>query len=173
MNHLYEKYKDLDRQELNEKFINSCIRGDIEDIKYLLTTHELKFNIDFNDTHDEALDFACANNHLEIVKYFLTSPDLKSYISQNSLDNSFTSACFNGNSAIVEYLIYDFDIPYSEKIKSFFDIPNQEATLNGVKINNLFQAFKANFLNIQRMIEARELNKELKINKTKNKKSKI
>ncbi len=173
MNTLYSKFKDLEQEKINEAFVESCINGNLEEVKYLLTSPELKFKADLNDPENEALDFACVNNHIEIIKYLLNSPELKFHANKNSIDGAFKSACYYGNSQIVEYLIYDANIPYSDNIKSFLDMPNQDATLKGAKIDNPFQSLKGRFLDIKNTFEARELEKELTKNNIKNKKSKI
>jgi hypothetical protein len=42
MNNLYEKFKYLDKEQLNQKLVLACQSDDIETIKYLLTSPELK-----------------------------------------------------------------------------------------------------------------------------------
>ena len=71
---LKEKYKKLNKEELNNQFINACKNDDLEIIQYLLARDELTEHADIHAKDDEAFSWACRYGHLEVVKYLLTSP---------------------------------------------------------------------------------------------------
>lgn len=41
---LYKKFNHLKQNKLNEIFVNSCLRGNIKVVKYLLTNHGLNYD---------------------------------------------------------------------------------------------------------------------------------
>ena len=65
------KYKTLTPKQLNEVFINSCQKGHLEIVKYLLTSHELKEHADIHADNDVGFRWACSDGQLEIVKYLI------------------------------------------------------------------------------------------------------
>ena len=50
---LKEKYNKLNQEELNKQFINACKDGNLEIIKYLLTSPELKEHSNIHTRNDE------------------------------------------------------------------------------------------------------------------------
>ena len=92
------KYKTLTQKKLNKVFINSCQKGHLEIVKYLLTSPELKEHANIHAQDDLGFRLACNYGHLEIVKYLLTSPDLKEHADIHAdNDYGFGWACANDN----------------------------------------------------------------------------
>jgi len=103
---LYERYKDFGPNDLAEHFSQACIVGDIEKIKFLLTSNKLKKNVDIHFDDDNGFIMACQNGQLETVRYLLTSPDLKEHADIHAcLDWGLCMACRIGNLEIVKYLL--------------------------------------------------------------------
>ena len=103
---LKEKYKKLNQEELNEQFIDACAQGQLEIIKYLLTSAELTEHADIHAENDLGFRNACYQGHLEIVKYLLTSAELTEHADIHSRnDLGFRSACLAGHLEIVKYLL--------------------------------------------------------------------
>lgn len=67
---LYNKFKDLPKEDLNYKFRIACLHGDLEVIKYLLTSSDLKQQADIHFQRDVGFKYACQNS-LDIVRFFV------------------------------------------------------------------------------------------------------
>ena len=65
---LKEKYKKLNQAELNEQFIAACRDGNLDIVKYLLTSSELTEHADIHAKDDLGFIGACRNGRLEVVK---------------------------------------------------------------------------------------------------------
>ena len=65
------KYKTLTQKQLNKVFIDSCQKGHLEIVKYLLTSPDLKEHANIHANNDYGFRLACANGHLELVKYLI------------------------------------------------------------------------------------------------------
>jgi ankyrin repeat protein len=109
MHPFYKNFKDLSQDEVNQEFLNACKYKNLETIRYLLTTTELKFNADINIKKGYALQLACEGGDLAIVKYLINSPELKEHIIINeNIDEGFLEACMHeGNKGfeLVKYLL--------------------------------------------------------------------
>ena len=68
---LKEKYKKLNQEELNDQFIDACAQGQLEIIKYLLTSPKLKKHANIHDRNDWGFIGACEQGRLEVVKYLI------------------------------------------------------------------------------------------------------
>ena len=100
------KYKTLTPEQLNEVFINSCQKGHLEIVQYLLTSADLKEHANIHADNDLGFRLACENGYLELVKYLLTSPDLKEHADIHAdNDYGFRLACARGQLEVVKYLL--------------------------------------------------------------------
>lgn len=111
MNFYYAEFKDKLIPELNTALIKACFDGELEKVKYLLTSHELKFNAQAQ-CHDGDYDLsfplkqAAFNGHFEIIKYLLTSPDLNEHADIHfENDDAFYIACTRGHLDIIKYML--------------------------------------------------------------------
>ena len=68
---LKQKYKKLNQEELNEQFIDACENGQLEVVKYLLTSAELTEHANIHARNDEGFIWACRYGHLEVIKYLI------------------------------------------------------------------------------------------------------
>jgi hypothetical protein len=119
--HIYDKYKAQIIKPFEERFIKSCVDGDLNEIKYLLHSKELQFNVDIHAQNDGGFLLACSNGHLDIVKYFLTSPELKTHTNIKTNDNmGFLNACWRNKLNVVKYLLS------SPELKEHADIHAQK-----------------------------------------------
>ena len=64
---LKEKYKKLNREELNKQFINACRNDDLDIVQYLLTSLELTEHANIHAKDDEGFRWACIECRLEVV----------------------------------------------------------------------------------------------------------
>jgi ankyrin repeat protein len=104
----YSKYT---KNHINEALLNACVDGDLDKVKFLLTSPELKHNADINYNDNAALHQACEHNQLHIMQYLLTSPELKKHADIHSKDDwTLTIACNEGHFDIVKYLLTSSDL---------------------------------------------------------------
>jgi len=103
---------DIYQRQLDEELIEACKVGDLEKIKYLLTSADIDDRANINpQTWHTPLGEACWNGHLEIVKFLLTSPDLKVHADMFDSDSrSLVYAAYNGHLDIVKYLLTSSDL---------------------------------------------------------------
>ena len=65
---LKQKYKKLNQEELNEEFIDACKNDDLDIVKYLLISPELKKHANIHAENNNGFICACYQGHLEVVK---------------------------------------------------------------------------------------------------------
>ena len=103
---LKEKYKKLNKEELNDQFIDVCESGRLEVVKYLLTSPELKEHANVHAKDDGGFKSACRYGNLEVVKYLLTSAELTEHADIHAEnDDGFICACDRGHLEVVKYLL--------------------------------------------------------------------
>ena len=122
-----KQYKNMNRYELNKHLMYNCYNGNLELVKSLLTSPELKEHANINSINkhgSNALMIACANNHINVVQYLLTSTDLKNQLNinftNNNGENALMIACIHGNLDIVKYLLT------SSELKKHANINNKD-----------------------------------------------
>lgn len=86
---IYNKFKDLDQKDLDKEFVEACKYGNLEIVKYLLTSPELKKHANLYASDDSGFKNACHNGHLDIIEYIITSDELKDY-PNSRFKNKFT-----------------------------------------------------------------------------------
>jgi hypothetical protein len=107
----YERFKDLTKGQLGECLVDACTNNRLEEVRYLLTSPELKRHANIHVLNDSSLIQACANGHFEIVKYLLTSPELKEHACiQAEQNQSIKMACRNQHLEIFKYLLTSSDL---------------------------------------------------------------
>ena len=158
---LKEKYKKLNQEELNDQFIDACENGQLEVVKYLLTSAELTEHADIHAQNDSGFSWACAQGHLEVVKYLLTSPELTEHADIHAgNDEGFKWACRYGHLEVIKYLIIDMNIDKTIHIETYLN-KNQDnkcvkEAIELFKIREFNQKLNAN-------LEHKEKNNKLKI----------
>ena len=130
---LYEEYKGLSQDELNQAFINACNDGKLEIVEYLLTSSKLNQHININVKNGAGFCLACREGHLEIVKYLLTSPDLKEHADIHIEKNfGFKMAYKYSHFDIIKFLILEMNMAKTVHIEDFLRRnPNEQ-------IDNMF-----------------------------------
>ncbi len=76
MTELTLNLQNYNQEQLNEVLLEACKNGDLEMVRYVLTSPELTIHADIHADKDYAFQWACHNGHLEVVKYLLTSHEL-------------------------------------------------------------------------------------------------
>jgi len=103
-------------------FRYACDSGNLEIVKYLLTSDELIEKCDINSENDYGLRIACENGDLNLAQYLLTSSDLNKHanIHANN-DGVIKSAYDSGNSELINFLIFDMNIEKTTEIIKFIE----------------------------------------------------
>jgi ankyrin repeat protein len=124
-----KNYKKLNFDEANHEFHVACIKGNLDLVKYLLTSNELENNADIHFENDECISLACRYGNLEVLKYLLTSPDLKSHANPHSQSSdAFRWACKNGHLNIIKYFLFDPSINDKFQLQKY----SYEAIIRGI-----------------------------------------
>lgn len=126
-----------------DSFMTACSNGRLEVVQYLLTSPELnQAKYTLRDMHSEGLSKASENGQLEIIKYLLTSPKLKDFGFASLNENSyipFVSAFTNSQIAVIEYLVLELGIPFTQDIKEFLN-SNPNSDLDSSVILKMFDS---------------------------------
>lgn len=160
-NTYYGRFGKCSQKALNESLYHACTEGSLNEVRYLLTSKELKKHAKINArtlNNSTAFEHVCGVGHLEIVKYLLFSDELIEHADIHS-DNDYgiVQACRNAHLDIMAYFIFDLNIEKSIPIKEYLD----DSPPQGV--NELFETRKMQ----------QELEKELHYNHHKSKKIKL
>lgn len=171
-------------RNVNSELRSACLNGNIEVVKHLLTSPDIKNHADISHGDDIALRYACQEGYLDIVHYLLTSSELKDHADIHAKhEGALKEACFNNHLHIVIYLLTSPDLKehanVNEKnvIRKTFENPNKTVAeylvfdyriekISELKLNSpLFEKIKYDVIN---MFEKRELvdkmNKDLNTN---------
>jgi hypothetical protein len=96
-----DKYQSFGIKGLTKRFRLACLSGRLDIMHYMLTSNELKQNIDIHTGEDFALRMACKKGYLEVAQYLLESPELKEHADIHVYkDIAFRQASENGHSDI-------------------------------------------------------------------------
>lgn len=136
----YEKYSHSSQEELDNALLHACATGDIEMVKYILTSPELPLHADIHSKggdYDCAFRSACEHGYLPIVRYLLTSNELDEHVNIQSNSLAFIRACQYGHMDIVQYLLT------SSELQEHVDIAQigSKALLNACQ-NKHFDIFR-------------------------------
>lgn len=158
-----KKYNSMSEQDLSEELLIATLNGDLDLVKYLLTSPNLKKHayvgyvnnlamIDIPALSDIFM-VAASKGHLEIIKY-LVKENVDITINKKNIDyeNALILAVKNKHIDIVKYLLN------SSEVKSHFDINS----LNMLNENSLFISCKNNDLEMVKALldftEQKDLN---------------
>lgn len=143
---------------LDHSLETSCTYGYFDVVQYVLTSKELSKHANIFYDDNSPLIQACAGGHLDIVKYLLTSLDLIEHSNLHAKgDQAFKFAAKYKQYDIVKYLIVELNIPKSKEIKDYL------ISRPDTKIEELFKLRELN----------KDLEKDLPMNDSKNRKNKI
>jgi ankyrin repeat protein len=104
--------RDSENEEaLSLLFIRACINGDLEKIKYLLTSSYLKKHAQISHNNYQGFFEACERGSLDIVKYLLTSPELKEHADIHAKEDYIINLAVNYEyTDIINYLLFSSDL---------------------------------------------------------------
>lgn len=100
-------YSHATTEEIDCDFIEACQEGNIDLVKFLLTSPEdIPQWADIHAQNDDALIIACLDGHYEIVEFLLMSSQLKEHIKANTQENDgFYWACQSKHFDICKLLL--------------------------------------------------------------------
>lgn len=136
--------------KLSKKFLDACRSGNLEMVKYLLTSNNLenKPNINYTNEYDKsALILACRYGNIRVVEYLLTSLELKEHSNlyyKNKNDwNALMYAFDCQNFEIIKYLLIDMNMKVDENTinwiqNNYNDKENYETFLKIIGSKNLY-----------------------------------
>lgn len=101
-------FNDMSKDKINEGFFEGCKRGQLNVVRYLLTSKEITQHADIQSGYCRGLLQACTNGHLDIVEYLTTSDELdekSELFFMNPENNVLKLACKEGKQDIVYFLL--------------------------------------------------------------------
>lgn len=115
-----------EQKKMNEQLLQACQRGDLPEVKRLLTDPCLPLRAQINykrhGNRNYALIEACQYGHFEIVRYLLSSKDLLEHAdihhTMRGGKNALMMACLCGHLEIVKYLIESDEITQHANIQA-------------------------------------------------------
>lgn len=132
---VYNKYRKLSAEKINHAFIDACHDGNLNEVRYLLTSTDLKNNANIHYYDDSGLSDACWHGHLHVAKYLLTSPELIEHANLNNHEEkncgSLLNACGAGHFEIVQYLLTSPELKEHAFINASFMPPLDAACESG------------------------------------------
>jgi hypothetical protein len=140
--YLYEKLIQADQNALDHYFTEACSRGDLNVVKFLLASPELKNHANIHTSNDLGIYFACKIKDKELVNYLLSSEDIKENITAEIAINK---AYFYRDNSIINFLIYEVKIPKNNSMDLYLH-------------QNYYNPF---YKEISKMFSIRDLNEEL------------
>ena len=103
---LNQKLSHLTKSQLNQKLIVACEEGNLESVKYLLTSSQLRKHADLHLEHDKPLITAAEAGHLDIVKYIMdNSTQMGAMDIYGRILGGVFRASIEGHLDIVKYLV--------------------------------------------------------------------
>jgi ankyrin repeat protein len=115
-----EKYQSFGMKGLNKRFRLACLSGRLDIIHYMLTSNDLKQNVDIHTGDDFAFRMACKKGYVDVAKYLLESVELKEHASINIYkDIVFRQSVENRHSEIFKYLsTYTLKLQLEKELKT-------------------------------------------------------
>lgn len=178
---LFKIYGDLSQHQLDAAFKYHSENGELEIVKYLLTSPDLKNNANIHAGDDAALSSACLKGRLDVVEYLLTSPNLKEHANLEAYGSRpFVWACIGKQFAVVDYLMNSPDLkqhPTKEAIsKGFIAVFDNSSQLdmvrhlivdaniemtNSIKLHLWTNRESSKYAEVKSMFDTRDFNNQL------------
>ena len=119
---LHNQFKDLSSEELGFSLEHACLAGDLEVVKYLLTTPETKNRMSLEKDCGIALIIAAQEGNIELIRYLLTSEELEYHPDINYGNSSpIIWACMKKQKEVIEYLLFSPELKINADININLD----------------------------------------------------
>lgn len=106
-------YWDSEQERLHYELMKACKNGDLDQVKYLLTSPDLDEHASINYSNDtnSPLTEACWYGHIDIVDFLLTSSELEHKADIHFRDDQpLRFACYQGKLDVVDYLLTSYKL---------------------------------------------------------------
>jgi hypothetical protein len=92
---------------LNNGLLSACVNGNLELVKYFLTTKDLPINANINVGAGvkEPIRQACENGHIELIEYLLASPELSEHAYIDEKGFPFIAACRKNQLPVMDFFL--------------------------------------------------------------------
>lgn len=115
-----DKINNFSHSQMIQYFEHYCSNGNLDAIKYILNSPDIKNPLNIYIHGDDAILQACRHGHLDVVKYITSSSELEHHVAySDKIDEGFNWAGENGHMDIIKYLIFDYKINCSKKINEY------------------------------------------------------
>lgn len=125
------------RIEGSERLKAACRIGNLNEVRYLLTSPEWIGYIDIHHDDDIALCLACQGGHLDIVQYLLTSPELTEHADIRAYEHFLIKiVCSLGNLSILQLLMKVDDSYVKDYCKTAITLAARHGQLSIIRYLN-------------------------------------
>lgn len=100
-------------------FVSACGSGELEIVKYLISSPEIKTHTDPNK-YMSGFKKACANNYVNIAQYFLEETDLLQELNASIYKEIFSNVCNSNAVDILDYLFKNTYMAEHVDINQYF-----------------------------------------------------
>lgn len=136
----YPQFKHVEQQDWNKIFSRACFDGNMDAVKYFLTSPDVKEHIDIHYDNDDGLFHACNTGKFEVIKYLLTSPELKEHANIHADNDWIFSAIYaKKRTDVIRFLVFDMNIEKTKEIQRQLDYAPDVEVINMFKIRELNQ----------------------------------
>jgi hypothetical protein len=119
---LYKEYSQLNQFKINTAFTEACGNGELDKVRFLLTSNRLSFHADIHYFNDMGFVSACLYRKFNIVKYLLTSSELKENANINAQDDfAIRGLCNYSDVDIIKYLLTSSELKTHSNIHAQYD----------------------------------------------------
>lgn len=123
-----DKINNANKSLLKDYFDSMCSTGDLDGIRYLLTSPNVKNKLEIGFDGVDGLRRACKSGYLDVVRYLTSSDELETHVYYREQDDiCFNWACYENRIEILKYFIFELEIEYSDGIYKFLlENPNEQ-----------------------------------------------
>ena len=123
---------------LTNGFEHASYNGQLDVVKFLLTSNNLAKNADIHHSDDYALTLSAYNGHLDVVRYLLTSPKLKKHANIHARENSSLRWASQANQlSVIQYLLESPEIKEHADINLASSVTGSNAFMGACDQNSL------------------------------------
>jgi ankyrin repeat protein len=113
------------QEALSLMFIGACLDGDLDKVRYLLTSPDLKEHAKVSHNKYQGFLEACERGYFEIVRYLLSSPEINEHADINANEGQALAIAIGyDHREIMEYLLFSSDLKEHADIRcdNFYSI---------------------------------------------------
>lgn len=89
----FNNFSGMNKLKLHEQFINACMNGHFEIVKYLLTSKELKEHANIHTNNDFVFRLVCSRAEQKLLEYFIwdchieKTPTIVQFLKEHHMDD--------------------------------------------------------------------------------------